>query len=440
MSQAVPQNILFIYTMTAQLLNGQGPNAWENVYWDVYNEADLTGQYSGYQGQLQNIQISTVTQVSSTTNQMVVPTSPAGGDLTGLYPNPTLAEIQGNPISNLGTLGSVQDGYVLSWNGTQFVLVPSIADGGNAGGDLSGTYPNPTVAALQHNPVAAGTPADGYVLTWNGTEWIGAVSAEGFIAGGDLSGTATDQIVIGLQTYALANTIPVSKAVPIYDTTNVHYDIRQLTMDDIAAGFAITGFTGGSTVEIGVTVTNPAFTASYNTTPTSANITNTDAVDSPLTLITPFTSGTVVGSFHHTTQTSVTFTLTAVGTSTQTANSFIVYDPRSFGGVGTAGATATVTASGNNAVLSTGDTINNLGLFSSDTGQTFGPFSPSGQVIYLLLTGGSHTFKDANTGFAFPMNSPTSVTFTNQHSAMVSMYLYQSENVLSATYSILVAT
>jgi hypothetical protein len=42
------------------------------------------------------------------------PTGPAGGDLSGTFPNPNVAAIQGNPVKAV-TLGAAQDGYVFTW-------------------------------------------------------------------------------------------------------------------------------------------------------------------------------------------------------------------------------------------------------------------------------------------------------------------------------------
>ena len=203
----------------------------------------------------------------------------------------------------------------------------------------------------------------------------------------------------------------------------------------ISSPLSILSFTGcGGLLELGQTVTNPTCSATYSGTPTSASITNTDSVDSPLVLISPFTSGTIVGSFHHTTVTTTTVQLTATGASTQTANQTYTWNPRIFGGLGTAGATSTVTASGTTAVLSTSDVLPSAGLGAETVGQTFGPYSPSSQTIYLLLTGGSHTFKDSLTGFPFAFNAPTTVTFVNEFGVTITMYLYQSTNVLTGTF------
>jgi hypothetical protein len=229
---------------------------------------------------------------------------------------------------------------------------------------------------------------------------------------------------------------PGQSDVYVYDMSTSEFDLRQLTADDIAPGFAITSFSGGSTVEVGATVTNPPFAALYSATPTSASITNTDGVDSPLVLTTPFAAGTVVGAFTHAVLTAVTFTLTAIlGAITKTASTAINFFPRSFAGLATAGATS-ATAAGTTAVLNGGDgTLTNAGLNSSVVGQTFGPFAPASQKIDILVphTATPHTWKDPSTGFAFAMNAPTTFAFTNANGAVLSMDLYESTNILIAS-------
>jgi hypothetical protein len=205
--------------------------------------------------------------------------------------------------------------------------------------------------------------------------------------------------------------------------------------------FSITSFTGGSTVEIGTSITNPTFNATYSATPANANITNTEGIDSPQALTSPFTSGTIIGTFVHTAIETTTFTLSATNGTTQTATQSIAWEPRIFNGVGTSGGATGATASGTSAVL-VGDTgtLPSAQLGAETVGTTFVYTGLTGQFVYMLLTGGSHTFIDANNGFPFAVNTPTPVTFLNAKGVNVAMFLYQSVNALTGAFSPKVAS
>jgi hypothetical protein len=104
---------------------------------------------------------------SWTPTSSITPGGTAGGDLGGTYPNPSVTKLRGVNVANVGP----STGQALVFDGANWTPSSSITPGGTAGGDLGGTYPNPSVTKLRGVNVANVGPSTGQVLKFDGANW-----------------------------------------------------------------------------------------------------------------------------------------------------------------------------------------------------------------------------------------------------------------------------
>jgi hypothetical protein len=306
----------------------------------------------------------------------LAPTNPVtlGGDLGNTTTDPYVIGLQGRPLANLAPT----PGQVIAWNGSVWIPTtlpppsPSTPTG-PAGGNLSGNYPNPVVAKIQNTPVSATAPSIiGQSLLWNGSAWYPG----------------------------------------------------QLTQDQILPSFQIS-LSGGGLVEAGATVTHPAFTATYTTTPTSAVLTDSVPNASQNVISSPTSFSSANNYTYNSYGQSVTFTLTSGnGIVTRTANATFFWAEYNYYGVGPAGQSSaifiTTMLSGRFLATARGT------IFTSPNA---GPF----QKVYYAHRVGFGVAMPTNFivgGFAGGFTATnTNVSVTNDHGVVDTYVIYESDNL-----------
>ncbi|MEZ4827502.1 MAG: hypothetical protein R3C61_14660 [Bacteroidia bacterium] len=109
-----------------------------------------------------------------------------GSVLLPVYSGGPGINVSGTTIINTGDL-----------NGNDDVLI-----GSAAAGDLSGTYPNPVVARLQGKPISSTNATNGQILKWNGTQW--APSDDIFVDGDSDDANEIQELSISGTTISLS--------------------------------------------------------------------------------------------------------------------------------------------------------------------------------------------------------------------------------------------